>query len=294
MARLKLGICLKSLALPLRRGLEEARKLAVAGVQLEAAGDLAPDRLSQTGRVDLRRLLRTHGLELTALGCPLRRGLDTPDNLEARIDHVKKVMSLSYDLGARCTIVEAGRIPQSAGAVAHFSSPPSLILGTAAGERERQGEGERAGSEDPRLRFLTEALQALAVHGDRVGTALAVETGLESGELLGTFLGRFDTGSLGVNYDPANLLMHGFDPYASMRALRGRVLHAHAKDARAASSSRSAQEVPLGHGDIDWMQLLAGFEEIDYHGWLAVERESGQNRLADVAAGVGFLRRLVG
>ena len=50
--------------------------------------------------------------------------------------------------------------------------------------------------------------------------------------MLGAFLNRFDTGGLGVNIDPANLLMGGFDPYESARALHGWVVRSNAKDAR--------------------------------------------------------------
>src|SRR5262249_45828167 len=137
------------------------------------------------------------------------------------------------------------------------------------------------------------SLAALGQHGDRTGTTLALETGLESGALLRQFLDRFDTGGLGVNFDPANLLMHGFDPYESARALHEKIRHAHANDARAASASRAAQEVPVGHGDIDWMQLLGALEEIEYRGWLVVEQEMGDNRQPDIAAGVQLLRRFV-
>ena len=84
MHSLRLGIHLESLGLPLRRGLQEAARLGVAGVQLDAAGDLSPHALSQTGRRELRHLLRSHNLELTALGCPLRHGLDAPENQDAR------------------------------------------------------------------------------------------------------------------------------------------------------------------------------------------------------------------
>ena len=140
----------------------------------------------------------------------------------------------------------------------------------------------------------TEALLALGHHGDRVGSVLALETGLESGTVLRAFLDRFDTGGLGVNLDPANLLMHDFDLYESTRALQGKIVHAHAKDARQVDASRSAQEVPLGHGDIDWILLLGVLEEVDYRGYLTVEREGGGDRVAEVAAGVQFLRRLAG
>src|SRR5262249_41638737 len=129
--------------------------------------------------------------------------------------------------------------------------------------------------------------------GDRVGAVLALETGLESGAVLRAFLDRFDTGGLGVNLDPANLLLNGFEPCESALALFGRIVHAHARDARTAGASRAAQEVPLGHGDIDWLFFLGVLAEIDYHGWLTIERESGDSRRADVAAGVEFLRRLL-
>jgi sugar phosphate isomerase/epimerase len=262
MNRLKIGVRLESLGLPLRRALQEAERLGVAGVQVDAAGDLSPDALSQTGRREFRHLLRSHNLELTALGCPLRRGLDTAQDQQPRIEHVKKVMSLSFDLGPRIAIVQAGHIPEDAA--------------------------------EPRAVLLTESLRALGQHGDRTGTALALETGLESGMVLRQFLDRFDTGGLGVNFDPANLVMHQLDPYESARALQGKIVHAHAKDARAASASRAAQEVPLGHGDIDWMQFLGVLEEVEYRGWLVIEQESGDRRAADIAAGVQFLRRFIG
>jgi sugar phosphate isomerase/epimerase len=141
---------------------------------------------------------------------------------------------------------------------------------------------------------LREALAALGAHGDRTGTVLALETGLDSGAALRDLLATFDTGGLGANLDPGNLVMHGHDPYQASRDLGRLVVHAHAKDARGATASRAAQEVPLGHGDIDWNQFLAVLEEIDYRGWLVVERETGADILADLAAGVALLRRLVG
>jgi len=262
MNRLKIGIHLESLGLPLRKALQQASSLGVSGVQVDAVGELSPNKLSETGRREFRHLLRAYNLELTALGCPLRRGLDAAEDQQPRIEHVRKVMSLSYDLGPRLVIVQAGQVPDDANS-------------------ER---GAR----------LTESLTALAQHGDRIGATLALETGLESGAALRAFLDRFDSGSLGVNFDPANLLLHGFDVYESVRALHDKIVHAHAKDARSASASRAAQEVPLGHGDIDWMQLLGVLEEVEYRGWLTIERETGDSRLADVTAAVSFLRRFIG
>jgi sugar phosphate isomerase/epimerase len=261
MERIKLGIVLESLGLPLRRALMEAEKMGVPGVQVDAVGPLSPNQLSATGRREFLHLLRGHSLQVTAVGCPLRRGLDVAEDQQPRIEHVKKVMSLSFDLGARITIVQAGHVPEK--------------------------------EDDPRFGLMREAMLALGAHGDRTGTVLALETGLESGKVLRAWLDRFDTGGLGANYDPANLLGHGFDPIQGVLDLREKIVHAHAKDARIATASRAAQEVPLGHGDIEWMGLLATLESIEYRGWLDVERESGDNRLPDVANGVKFLRRII-
>ena len=262
MNRLKIGIRLESLGLPLRRALREAQGLGVRGVQVDAAGELSPHALSQTGRTAFRHLLGSHNLELTALGCPLRRGLDSPEDQQQRMDHTRAVLGLSLDLGARVAVVQAGHVPEK--------------------------------PDDPRGAPLAEALRVLGRHGDRIGAVLALETGLESGAALGAFLDSLGTDGLGVNLDPANLLMGGFDPYESTRALRGRVAHSNAKDARMTGASRSAQEVPLGHGDIDWVHYLAALEEIEYRGWLTVARTGGDNRVADVATGISLLARLVG
>jgi sugar phosphate isomerase/epimerase len=260
MARVRIGVRLESLELPLRRALAEAARLGVAGVQIDAVGDLSPAALSQTGRRELRHLLRSQNVELTAVGCPLRRGLDVAENQEARIEHVKKVLALSFELGPRIAIVQAGQVPQDA------NSPGALLL--------------------------SEALLALGQYGDRVGAVLALETGPEDGATLAGFLARFDTGGLGANLDPANLLMNGYDPMQSAAVLGSRIVHAHAKDARRWAANRVVQEVPLGNGDIDWLQFLGVLEEVEYRGWLTIERETGTNRLADIEGGVAFLRRL--
>jgi sugar phosphate isomerase/epimerase len=258
---MKIGVRLESMGVPLRRALLEAERLGVAGVQVDAVGELAPNQLSQTGRREFLHLLRGHNLELTALGCPLRHSLDHPDGQEGRIDHVKNGMSLSFDLGPRRVVIQAGQVPEDA--------------------------------DDPRWPSLAEPLQALGRHGDRIGVVLALETGLEPGATLAKMLDRLDTGGLGVNFDPANLLMNGNDVYASLAALARRVVHSHAHDARQTGANRPAQEVPLGHGDIDWMRYLSELEQYGYRGWIVVEREGGDHRLQDIASGVAFLKRLV-
>jgi sugar phosphate isomerase/epimerase len=257
-----LGVRLESLGLPFRPALEQAARLGAAGVQFDAVGDLSPDALSQSGRKSLLALLRTLNLQLTAIGCPLRHTLDVAENQQPRLEHVRKVMTLAYELGPHLVVLTAGQVPEK--------------------------------EDTPDARRLRESLTDLHRHGDRVGTTLALETGLESGPALAAYLATFDTGCLGANLDPANLLLRGFDPLEAVAALRERIALIHARDCRKGGVSRAAREVPLGAGDIDWLALVEALREAEYRGWLVVEREEGNNRLADVTAGVAFLRRLAG
>ena len=122
---------------------------------------------------------------------------------------------------------------------------------------------------------------------------VALEVGFDPTDKVRDYLNGFDVGSLAVNYDPANLLVHGHDPIKSLFPLIGKIIHTHARDVRMATVSRSAQEVPVGAGDIDWMSYIGTLAAIEYTGWVVVERQTGEDRLKDLAAGVAFLRRFV-
>jgi sugar phosphate isomerase/epimerase len=261
MNRFQLGIVLETTGLPVRQALAAASRLGVAGVQVDAVGDLAPDRLTATGRRDLRNLLRSYNLELTAVHCPLRRGVDAAEHQHQRIEHVRKAMQLAFDLGPRVVVAPLPRVP--------------------------------AEPDSPRAVTLRETLADLGAYGDRIGVRLALEGGLDAGDKVRDYLATFDTGGLAVNFDPANFLFNGHDPLASLTALAGSVIHTHARDGRAATLSGGPKEVPVGAGDIEWMVYVATLEAIEYRGFLVVDRESGENRFADVAAGVKFLRRFV-
>ncbi len=258
---MKIGVSLSAMALPLRQALVQASRMGVAGVQMDSVGDLSPERLTDTGRRELRNLLKTHNLELTALNCPLRHGIDVFENQEARIEHIRRVMALAFELGPRVVIVQCPKIPGDL--------------------------------EETRGKLLRDALLAFGLYGDRIGSTLALEIGFDAGESVRDYLNKFDVGSLGVNYDPANLMLHGHDPIKNLLPLQGKILHVHARDVRKTSVSQSAAEVPLGAGDIEWMGLCGTLAAIEYRGWIVVDRETGDQRIADLAAGVKFLRRVM-
>ena len=259
MRPLRIGIVAESTQLTLRAAVEAAARMGARGLQIDATGDLSPDALGGTGRREFRNLLRSFDLELAALNVPTRRGLDVAADLQARLDRVRKAMQLAYDLGARRAVVACPKLPDDAAA--------------------------------PRALLMRESLLALGGYGDRVGCSVALEVGFDPTEKVKAYLAGFDVGSLKVTYDPANFLLHGHDPLANLTPLHGLIAHVHARDARSAGLSRGLHEVPVGAGDVDWMALTATLQVLEFDGFLAVEREQGENKLADVTAGVQFLKR---
>ena len=203
------------------------------------------------------------------------------------MEQIRLTMQLAFDLGPRLVIIQAGRIPASplptGGEGPGVRGSNTQVLGVLPPHPQPLSLGGERGEN-----LMTESLESLGRHGDRTGVMIALDTGLDSPETMMAFLARFDVGSLAVNFNPANLVISGHNPYDAVRTFNKRMVHAHAQDARRTSPNRMAT-VPLGHGDLDWMQLLANFEEVDYRGGLTVLGDDH----ADVAAGVSFLRRFV-
>ena len=131
---------------------------------------------------------------------------------------------------------------------------------------------------------LAEVARAFAEHGVRLG----LETGQETAPVLLDLLAEVGRPDVGVNFDPANLILYGTgEPLEALRALRGRVLQAHVKDARApARRGEWGSEVPVGEGEVDWPAFLAEIEAAPQRIDLVVEREAGERRVEDVRRAV--------
>lgn len=262
MNKIRLGIVLETAELPVRQALARAAdygQFGLRGLQANALAELAPDQLTQTGRRELRTLLKSYDLELVALHCPLRRGLDNPDQLQLRLDHLKKVLQLACDLGPRLVTMPLPKLPGDP------LSPAALTL--------------------------RESLQFLGKAGDHYGVRIALEGGLDSGASVRDYLKQYDVGSLWSCYDPANYYLNGFQPIDNLLALGNHVQIVQARDARSASVSRTSEEVPVGAGNIDWMLFFATLESLDYRGFVLVDREQGSSRFQDAINGVKFLAR---
>jgi len=122
------------------------------------------------------------------------------------------------------------------------------------------------------------------------GITLATETGLESGPGLRALIAEADTPGLGVNFDPANLVMNAFDHLEAARALFPYIVHTHAKDGT--RRGEQGAEVPLGEGDVNFPVYVGLLRELGYGGAFTIEREAGEDPVGDIRKAVQFLRTL--
>lgn len=128
------------------------------------------------------------------------------------------------------------------------------------------------------------------------GVDLLLETGQERAGVLLQFLNELSARSVGVNFDPGNMILYGSgDPVQAANALGGYIRHVHIKDA--VRSGRPGlewgEEVPFGTGDVNVTDLVGALRASKYHGPLVIEREAGNDRLADVQVAVYTLRRVL-
>ena len=113
---------------------------------------------------------------------------------------------------------------------------------------------------------------------------LALETGQETAATLLGVLEQIDRPNLGVNFDPANMILYDQgDPVESLRMLASHVAQVHIKDARPTSTPGAwGQEVAVGEGAVDWPALLEVVRTLPREVDLVIEREAGTQRVADV------------
>ena len=70
--------------------------------------------------------------------------------------------------------------------------------------------------------------------------------------------------------------------------------HVTARDAvRDLNAEGGAMEVPIGRGEVDWVELLPLLHEAEFRGWVTVNRSQGTDRAGDVTRGLQYLGRVL-
>lgn len=256
---MKIGIITASLPMDTRAALKKAKQMGAHGVQLWIVNnDLDPRNLTKTGRDELLTYMASLGLERSAL-CGDIGGFANPATVDEHVARTKQMFDLCVDLKTPILTTHIGMLP------------------------EDKNSREYA--------IMLEAIREVAEYAADRDCCFATETGLESGEGLARFLREVNCDGAKVNFDPANLCMNGFDHIQDLHALADFVVHTHAKDGIYRSARTGAyKEVPLGKGDVNFPKYLAALREIGYNGYLTIERECGEDPIADIAEAIRFLK----
>jgi len=127
---------------------------------------------------------------------------------------------------------------------------------------------------------LSEVAEIFRVAGVDVG----LETGQETASALLQLLQKLSRPNVGVNFDPANMILYDKgNPIEALRMLGPWIRQVHIKDAiRTKTRGTWGQEVQVGTGEVDWRGFFAGLREVNFSGHLVIEREAGEQRVADV------------
>ncbi len=148
---------------------------------------------------------------------------------------------------------------------------------------------------DAEHRAVLELVRRVCDHCARNGQTFALETGQEPAAALLEFLHAVDRPNLGVNFDPANMILYGSgEPMEALRTLREHVLTVHCKDGTwPETPGEWGRETPLGDGDVGMERYVRTLREIGYAGPLVIEREIvGEEQRADIGRAIALLNRI--
>jgi len=284
----KIGVIVDSFRLGVRQGLLKAKEVGADGVQIYAVnGEFAPESLSPAARKEWKDYIASLGLEISALVGDLGgHGFQDKSVNAEKIARSKQILDLAVELGVNVVTTHIGVVPEDKNSQIYEA--------------------------------MHLACDELSAYAKSLNAFFAIETGPETAETLKGFLDGLSSNGVSVNFDPANMVMvTGDDPAKGVHTLRDYIVHTHAKDgirlrevdprqvygslgyepldhekmAQAAESGDSFREVPLGEGSVDWNAYLQALVDINYKGYLTIEREVGVNPEEDIAKAVQFLKK---
>jgi L-ribulose-5-phosphate 3-epimerase len=145
----------------------------------------------------------------------------------------------------------------------------------------------------PRHGLIVDRVREVAAMLAASGIALHLETGQEPVNELLQFVEELQSPTVGINFDPANVILYGAgDPIAAIGMLGRWIRHVHVKDAIASDlpGQEWGTEVPFGTGQVGAMAFLNALHAIGYRGPLVIEREAGNQRAQDVRTAVAALQ----
>lgn len=275
-----IGVIIDSFRCDLKEAVKKAAAVGANGIQVYASrGEMDPDNMTTAKRKEFLDVVKSNGLVISALCGDLGGGgFSIPENNPWKIEKSKRIIEMAKELETDVVTTHIGVVPED---VNH-----------------------------DRYKIMQDACFQLAEFADSIDAHFAVETGPETSANLKKFLDSLGSKGVGVNLDPANLVMvTGDDPVQAVYNLKDYIVHTHAKDGKQLFylepeivygvkkdiivEDDSFIEVPLGEGSVDFPNYLKALENIGFKGFLTIEREVGDDPAKDIGNAVTFLRDII-
>lgn len=277
MGRFPIGVIIDSFRTDIPNAVKKAAAVGAQGIQVYATrGEMSPENMNAAKISEFKKLVADNGLVISALCGDLGGGgfMFTERNPE-KIEKSKRIIDLAKELDTSVVTTHIGVVPED--------------------------------KSIDRYKVMQEACFELSRYADSIGAHFAIETGPETSAVLKEFLDSLGSTGVGVNLDPANLVMvTGDDPAGAVYNLQKYIVHTHAKDGvqnffkdpeivyglkkDVIITEDSFTEVPLGEGQVNWEKYLAALDDIGYKGFLTIEREVGDDPEKDIRKAVEFLK----
>ena len=262
MLKLKKSIFLDTLRQPFKAAIVTAAKLGADAVEINGRTEIKAEELSQTGIRHIRKLLSDLQLSVSAIHFQTNYGYGDLQLLDRRIEGTKATLTMAYELGCNVVVNRIGKVTADA-------SDPSRIT-------------------------MVQALSDIGNYSQKAGAWLAARTGGDDGELLKELIDALPVQSLGIDFDPAELMINGHAPTETMQMLAPHVMSCRVRDAVTDLSLGRGVETPLGKGAVDWPALLGVLEQKSYGGYFTVHQENAAAPIVACEESFGYLKEMFG
>ena len=260
MLHLRVGVHLASLRQPFRKSLDFAAEMNAEAIEIDARNEVRPQDLTRTAVRQIRTMLSDRNLKVCSVRFQTRRGYQVNDDLDRRVDATKRAMEMAYELGAPIVCNSIGSLPED--------------------------------PEGPEWELMLQVLTDLGRFGQKCGAMLAATTGGLATETLKKTLELLPQGSLLVDFDPAELVIHRQSPSEAISVLANEVAHFRVRDAVQDLSQGRGIEVQVGQGSVDFPEILGKLEERQYSGYLTAQRNEPQDPVDEVQQAIEYMRNL--
>lgn len=145
---------------------------------------------------------------------------------------------------------------------------------------------------DPNYSGVLAALKLLCLNLKKRGLYFNFETGQETPVTLLRAIEDIGTGNIGLNLDPANLILYGkANPCDAMDVIGDYVRGIHVKDGVYPTDGKNlGKEVRVGDGKVNYPRLIELLNKHKYKGHFTIEREiEGDQQIEDIKHAINLV-----